>query len=206
MSHGPEHHIEHAEHAAHAAHDPFDTRVILSITILAALLAAVTLLSHRAHNATLRLQMEAANQWNYFQAKKNRMYLYETADAETDLLLAMPLPDNLKTSKDYKTWQDEAKERKTKSWKQKAKQYRSESDQIEAEANELTHQAHGMHGLGDLYDTAELGVEIGLVLSSLAILTRRRGFWYGGLACSFAGVIVALVGLYQQFVVLAAHH
>src|SRR5437879_2581646 len=108
MSHGPEHHIEHAEHAAHAAHDPFDTRVILSITIITALLAAVTLLSHRAHNATLRLQMEASNQWNYFQAKKNRMYLYETADAETDLLLTMPLPDDVKTSKDYKTWQDEA--------------------------------------------------------------------------------------------------
>src|SRR5438270_11117390 len=176
MSHGPEHHIEHAEHAAHAAHDPFDKRVTLSIAITAAVLAAVTLLSHRAHNATLQFQMEASNQWNYFQAKKNRLYLYETADAETDLLLAMPFPDEVKKSQAYKTWQEEAKKRKAKSWQQKASQYRKDSDQIEEDAHELTHKAHTMHELGDRYDTAELGVEIGLVLCSLAVLTKQRGF------------------------------
>src|SRR5437899_7973243 len=97
MSHRPEHHIEHAEHAAHAAHDPFERRVTLSIAITAAVLASVTLLSHRAHNATLHLQLEAndafsqaSNEWNYFQSKKNRLYLYETADTETDMLLGMP--------------------------------------------------------------------------------------------------------------------
>src|SRR6266446_2845043 len=105
MSHGPEHHIEHAEHAAHAAHDPFDTRVILSITIITALLAAATMLSHRAHNATLQLQLrandsftEASNQWNYFQSKKNRQYLYETADLQSDLLLALPVPKPVQES------------------------------------------------------------------------------------------------------------
>src|SRR3954464_15383718 len=83
MSHGPEHQIEHAEHAAHAVHDEFNKRVTMSIAIVAAVLACVTMLGHRAHNETLRLQgealrhqtlanvksTEAANKWAYYQSK-----------------------------------------------------------------------------------------------------------------------------------------
>src|SRR5688572_33398653 len=83
MTHGPEHHIEHAEHAAHASHDEFNKRVTISIAIVAAVLAAVTMLGHRAHNNTLILQGEAlelqtkasikstdaANKWAYYQSK-----------------------------------------------------------------------------------------------------------------------------------------
>src|SRR5450755_3059947 len=59
MSHGPEHQIEHAEHAVHAAGDSFNRQVTMSIAIVAAILACVTMLGHRAHNETLRLQGEA---------------------------------------------------------------------------------------------------------------------------------------------------
>src|SRR5690349_19490117 len=83
MSHGPEHQIEHAEHAAHAAGDAFNRMVTMSIAIVAAVLACVTMLGHRAHNDTLRLQGEAlalqtkasikstesANKWAYYQTK-----------------------------------------------------------------------------------------------------------------------------------------
>src|SRR5204863_9491708 len=83
MSHGPEHHIEHAEHAAHASHDEFNKRVTISIAMVAAVLACVTMLSHRSHNEVLRLQGEAlqqqtlasiqstkaANKWAYYQTK-----------------------------------------------------------------------------------------------------------------------------------------
>ena len=59
MTHGPEQHMEHAEHAAHAAGDDFNRKVTMSIAIVAAVLACVTMLGHRAHNDTLRLQGEA---------------------------------------------------------------------------------------------------------------------------------------------------
>ena len=220
MSHGPEHHIEHAEHAAHAAHDPFETRVILSITILAALLAAVTMLSHRAHNATLQLQLkandsftEASNQWNYFQSKKNRQYLYETADLQSDILLAIPVPKTVKEDDEYKSWQDASKKRKADEWQKRAARYEKETKEIQKHAEGLTKEAEEyrersahVHHAGDTYDMAELGVEIGLVLCSLAVLTKRYGFWYGGLTCSLIGIVLAAVGLYQQYVILAAHH
>src|SRR5947209_16015433 len=86
MSHGTEHHLEETEHVQHASHDPFDRRVAMTMTIVAATLACVTLLSHRAHNETLKNTTEAANQWAYFQAKKNRSYLYEVSASQLPVL------------------------------------------------------------------------------------------------------------------------
>src|SRR3954464_11435396 len=98
MSHGPEHQIEHAEHAAHAVHDDFNKRVTMSIAIVAAVLACVTMLGHRSHNETLLLQgkalaiqgealelqtqasiqsTKAANKWAYYQNKNTFNLLSE---------------------------------------------------------------------------------------------------------------------------------
>ena len=52
-------HLEHAEHAEHAAHNPYDRRVALTIAVVAAALAGVTLLSHRSHTETLQKQIES---------------------------------------------------------------------------------------------------------------------------------------------------
>src|SRR4051794_29694461 len=92
--------LEHGEHAAHAAHthDRFNKQVTMTVAITAALLACVTLLSHRAHNETLALQIEsndesakASNKWNHYQAKKNRQNLYETAAARSQMDMDHPL-------------------------------------------------------------------------------------------------------------------
>src|SRR5262249_36167800 len=89
MTHSAEHHIEHAEHAAHAAGDGFNKQVTMSIAIVAAVLACVTMLGHRAHNDTLLAQGEAlklqneasikstesANKWAYYQTKNTFNFL-----------------------------------------------------------------------------------------------------------------------------------
>jgi hypothetical protein len=84
MGHGTEHHLEHAEHSQHHAHDPFDRRVALSMAIIAAILAGVTLLSHRGHTETLRLttmaniyHTQATDHWNLYQAKNIRSYEFQ---------------------------------------------------------------------------------------------------------------------------------
>ena len=94
MSHGTEHHVEESHHAEHASHDEFTKRVAMSMAIIAAALAFVTLLSHRSHNATIQNQIrsndnltEASDKWGYFQAKKNRQYMLE---ADAQLLAVAP--------------------------------------------------------------------------------------------------------------------
>ena len=71
MSHdSTEHHLEEAHHAGHASLDNFTRNVAMTMAIIAAGLAFITLLSHRQHNATLQLQIksndnltEASNRW-----------------------------------------------------------------------------------------------------------------------------------------------
>src|SRR6516164_8456321 len=97
-------HLEHAEHAQHAAHDPFDRRVALTIAIIAAVLAAVTLLSHRAHNGTLQLQIQAgilqtqaSDKWSEFQANNIRRHEYAAYARLIDVMALAPGKDSQAT-------------------------------------------------------------------------------------------------------------
>lgn len=196
MTHGPEHHLEHAEHAKHAVHDPFDRRVAMTIAIVAAVLACVTMLSHREHNTTLRLQTQvdiqhtkAANEWNYYQAKKNRQYLYEAC---TDLLLV--------TAKDPNEPKARTKAAEfVNQWTEKVKKYEHETDEIMQRARHCEEQARHdqeasdhAHHRGARFDFGELGVEMSLVLCSVAVLTKRPGFWYSGMSIGVVGVVTGL--------------
>src|SRR5438067_1944909 len=138
MAHGTEQHLEHAEHAQHHAHDPFDRRVAMTMAIVAALLACASMLSHRAHNHTLKLHImandditEASNRWGYYQAKKNREYMY-AADAA---LLAVIVKDGSKPEAAKEA------ERQIADWKKKAAEYRSDTKTIEQEARDLAESA-----------------------------------------------------------------
>src|SRR4051812_15853939 len=89
MSHG--HASQEGEHASHHAHDPFDRRVAMSMVVIAAVLATVKVIGHRAHNDTLAYQIKAnvahtqeSDQWNFFQSKKMREVL---AKLEAELML-----------------------------------------------------------------------------------------------------------------------
>jgi hypothetical protein len=193
-----EHHLERAEHAQHAALNPFDRRVTMTIAIIAVMLASVTLLSHRAHNETLELAVLAndnltlaSNKWNYFQAKKNRLYQYQSAIDIVGVL-----------AKDPSKNPDE----KANQWKGKVETYQGDTEAIQKEAQEFDELAmemksHGkhMHHVSDRYDFAELSVQIALVLCSIAVLTKRTSFWYAAMAFAVFGMIVTLTGLYMQY-------
>ncbi len=196
-----EQHLEHAEHAHHAAHDPFDRRVMMTIAIIAAVLAGVTLLSHRAHNETLQMQIEAndnltlaSDRWNHYQGKKNRQYLYEAFADQARM-----------NNKDFFNLNAEA-EKKVASWEARVARYEEENKEIEKEAREFEieakrfkNESKHMHHIGDWYDLGELGVEFGLVLCSVAVLTKRASFWLTGAGGAFLGAMMAIVGIFQQY-------
>src|SRR5207249_4232265 len=135
MSHGTEEHLEHAEHAQHPVQDPFYRQVAMTMAIVAAALACVTMLSHREHTETLRLQNEAtihhtqaSDQWAYYQAKKNREYLYDASG-----VILKPIATKSEDSKALLAIAEE--------WKEKTERYKQEAAQIEAEAKRLTDHA-----------------------------------------------------------------
>jgi hypothetical protein len=46
----------------------------------------------------------------------------------------------------------------------------------------------------DRYDLAEVFLEIGLVITSITLLSGRRIFWHLGIVLSVVGVVVAVMG------------
>ena len=138
MSHGTEEHLEHAEHAQHPVHDPFYRQVAMTMAIVAAVLACVTMLSHREHTETLRLQNEAtihhtqaSDQWAYYQAKKAREYSYDAS-----AVILEPIATKADNSK--------ALLAKAEEWKTKAQRYEREAAAIQAEAEWFTKQAEAL--------------------------------------------------------------
>lgn len=195
MPHGPEHHLEEAEHAHHAVHDSFNRRVAMTMAIVAATLACVTMLSHRAHNQTLSNQIKAndniterANVFARYQAKKNRQY---QADATVALLTAVTASGPGRSAAEAERWQKNAAK-----WKEDAEVIRKEGEKLNEEIKKFEAEAHKYHQRSDYFDMGELGVELALVLCSIAVLTRGRAFWYAGIAVGAVGVAVAVAGFF----------
>ncbi len=188
MSQGTEHHVEEAEHAQHAAHNPFDRRVALSMAIVAAALASVTLLSHRSHNEVQVKKTEESDKWNYYQAKKNRGYMY-AADAELLEALSKAAPGSEAGGK---------AEKALKEWKDKVEVYDKDAEKLKKDAENLEHQGHVAHISSNFFDLGELGIELALVLCSVALLAKRKAFWLIGIAVGALGFIVAMGGFFVE--------
>ncbi len=188
MSHGTEHHVEEAEHAQHAAHHPFDRRVALSMAIVAAALAAVTLLSHRAHADFLAKKTEESDQWNYFQAKKNRGYMYG-ADAE---MLEAQAEDGPEGRAGKHT------EALIKKWTDGEKKYEGEAEEIKKEADMLQEEGQAAHNSSNFFDLGELGIELALVLCSVAMLAKNRTIWIVGIVVGALGLAIAVCGFFSE--------
>jgi hypothetical protein len=201
-----------AEEAEEGKLTPFDRKVAMTMAIIAAALAAVTMLSHRAHTETLSFQEEAnslrtqanifhtraSDEWAFFQAKNIRSVEYQGF-----LGLLKVLPKAAGTD-------DRASAQLAQDWNSKVERYElTELPALKSEAEKLVSQAHAMeakaqeavarsyevHHQGERLDIAELAIELALVLCSLAVLTKAPSFWYSGIAAGLVGLVIATVTL-----------
>src|SRR5271156_6838126 len=69
--------MELKENAEHGSEERSLAPVTLTMAVLAVLVAAVTLLGHRADTEEVLLQTRSADQWAYYQAKEIRRRNYE---------------------------------------------------------------------------------------------------------------------------------
>jgi hypothetical protein len=123
---------------------------------------------------------------------KDRQYLFEAFADQTRLLTKDP---------------DESTKKKIEDWIVQVAKYEKECAGIQSEAKDFDKdaktckaKAEHMHHIGDQYDLGELGIEFGLVLCSVAVLTKRNGFWFTGMSAALIGAGLAGVGLFQQYV------
>jgi hypothetical protein len=207
-------HLEHAEHAEHNAHDPFNQRVAVSMAIVAALLAGISMVGHRTHNKVLQLQgdsnryrteaataeVEKSNLFAWYQSKRLRQESYKTSAKTAELM---------------QTSDEAARKAAVAEWKAKAAEY-SESNKgkdpknpegdnlpdlqrrgdeagkraVEAKEKAATTRddAEHTHHQADRLDIAHLSAEIGLVLCSIALLTKKKAYWFAGIAAAVVAI------------------
>jgi hypothetical protein len=216
MTHGHTH--EEAEHAQHHSHSPFDKRVAMTMVAIASLLAAVKVVGHRAHNEAILAQQRASNMWAYYQAKKNRQYNLEMA-VKLPLLLNGPakaraaldgldLDEALVALVAAKAGGKEDKPKKKKAqdptnatellalWTKNIGKWRGDSEAIQEKAEKEEALVKHHHHQADRFDLGELFIELSMVLCSVAILTKRHSFWYGGMLVGLAGTVIAATGFF----------
>ncbi|HEX9198354.1 MAG TPA: DUF4337 domain-containing protein [Acidobacteriaceae bacterium] len=152
------------------------TNISLAISILAVLVAMVTVMGHRTHTEAVLMQGKAADQWNLYEAKKIRQ---DSLLVVVDQMALQPTVDPKGTAAklvEYKAhiakWTEDLKEaQKT------AEEYESEVKLAEAKAVR--------------FDLGEALLQISVVLSSITLFTRRRTYFFGGLGLGAIGLLIA---------------
>src|SRR5262249_40947085 len=143
-----------AEHV----HRPLDRVIGVTMAVVAACLAVVTLMGHRLHTEEVVLQTKAADGWAYYQAKNGRYHMY-TTDAHLARLIG---PQGASAAADWTKKADDER--------QQAEDIRKDSEHLDAETQAAARRAN-------YFDAAEICLEVAIVLCSIALLTGARIFW-----------------------------
>ncbi|HTT22653.1 MAG TPA: DUF4337 domain-containing protein [Candidatus Sulfotelmatobacter sp.] len=169
------------EHAEHAKENPALAPVSVTMAILAVLVAVVTLLGHRSHTEEVVLQAKASDQWAYYQAKNIRRHEDEIV---ADVSSVQPTIDAAALGKLREKYSEEAS------------RYKDEQKDIEDKAREMEGEVATERNRADRYDLAEVFLEIGLVITSITLLSGRRFFWLLGIALGGIGIVLAVTGFF----------
>ena len=194
----------------------FDRCVAMTMAILAAVLAFVTMLSHRVGTEGIAAQVEASrlrtdaniyhtqatDQWGYYQAKNVRSTEYQ---GFLELLSVLPKATGSngddKNSELAQRWSAQIQkyeEHDLPDLKAKAEALEAKAHELENESATVIAKGYRLHHQEGRLDLAELALELALIACSLAVLTKWSSFWYGGIVL---GVVGAAVVVSAQFVV-----
>jgi uncharacterized protein YfcZ (UPF0381/DUF406 family) len=166
-------------HAGHGHElDAFGRRVSILVAVMGVVLALAQIVAHRAHTAAILTRTEVNDDWSFYSAKKDREHLLDVGTQLAENLTTDPkriAPMVAKFDADRHRYLAEAEE-----LQKKARDTEAEGAHQEQRALRM--------------DTSEGFLELGLVLSSLYFLARRRFFPYLGMTASLAGIAVGIWG------------
>jgi hypothetical protein len=170
---------EHTEHAEHAAHDPFLSRVAITVAALAVCAAVAGSLESVEGGRALAdtseavlAQDRATDSWNEYQADSLKKHVYGIAadggGANADRYR--------KAAKENSDKQDTIKTR--------AEDNEHERDGLlkDSKAHEDRH--HWLTGGATLF-------EIGIAMSTVAIITRRHWLWLAAIGFGMCGAVLS---------------
>jgi hypothetical protein len=155
---------EHVKETAEHSGAPWISWVALSTAVLAALAAIAGLLSGRHVNEAMMNQIEASDQWSYYQAKS----------------IKASLLDAKMTLSGTPSAEDQAK----------AARYEKEQEEIKSEAEHKEAAAKSNFRKHEVFAGGVTMFQIAIAVAAISALTRRRPFWivslvFGAIGCAF---------------------
>ncbi len=163
-----EHLHEHVHH--HAEHGGVNwlSWVALSTAILAVLAAIAGLLSGKHANEAMMSQIEASDQWAFYQAKSIKA---SVLDAKMTLTATA-------TDKD----------------KEKAAQYQEEQAEIKREAEQRQAEARTNFHKHEVFARGVTMFQIAIAIAAISALTKRWRFWLVSLGFGAVGTVFLVLG------------
>lgn len=152
----------------------------LSTAFMAVLAAFGGLLAGHHANEALIERVKASDLWNFYQAKNLKQEIATNTDQILHALSAgkvtgnEPLPDH---SKDIA-------------------RYEKEKEGIKEKAQEAERESEAHLGKHVPLSRAVTAFQIAIAISAIAVLTRRKILWYGGLLLTVAGIVFLLLGIF----------
>ena len=150
----------------------------VTMAIVAALLAIVTLMGHRLHTEEVVEQTKAADGWAYYQAKNGRYHMY-SVDAKIAQLIG---PQGAAAAAE---------------WTSKGEEERQQAEDIRKGNEKLDEETQATARRATFFDAAEICLEVAIVLCSIALLTGTLMFWWISFAGTTIGVAIAALGFFR---------
>lgn len=171
-----------AEVEIHTGHDhsgdSFAQGVGVAVGVIGIILAIVTIGSHRAHTQAVIDRTEENDQWSFYQAKKNRQQML---DVGADLARSLSSEESrVQAIIDKYTMQ--------------SAHYSEETKDIEKEARTRHDETAREEGRAIRLDIGEGFLELGLVMSSLYFLSKRKFFPVIGITAAVIGAVLGIAG------------
>jgi hypothetical protein len=182
--------IEKAQEGEHSQY--FNRRIALLIAVLALFLSFSETLGKSAQTEAIDANVKSSDTWAFFQAKDIRRITLNTAADQTALLAANVADPTAKAAID----------KQMEAWRATAARYESDPKTGEGR-KELAERAKEEEAKRDLalakyhhYELSSAAFQVGIVLSSAAVITGTVALaWFGG-ALGVLGLMLMLFGFF----------
>jgi hypothetical protein len=159
--------------------DPVGQKVGVLAAVLAVALAIVTIASHRTHTAAIMHKSTANDDWSHYQSSRVK---YHNLDLGENLLTVLHA-------------NGDGAEKMRADYAAQKKKYEQQGQEIQESAKQSEEAAEADEHRALRYDIGEGLLEIGLVLSSLYFISKKRFFPVMGVTAGVIGLIIAITGL-----------
>lgn len=156
------------------------THVSLIISVLAVLVAMVTVLGHREHTEAVLAQARASDQWNEYQARRIRQ---SAMGLSVDLLQTQPAANQTSVRPLLAEY------------RKRIARFQEQLDEDSRLARDRESEVNRAERRAARFDLGEALLQIGVVLASITLLTRRWFYVLLALSLGAGGLVAAASAL-----------